>query len=275
MGETPPDPRTQTEHQRDVRRRGILRIALIIVGSLVILAVCSLSALSFLRGLLDVVTPNLSISTAQAVAHSSQISPALKTPPLATKPSIPSTLAATFTSPPPTDTSTPEATPTAVPLPIRENFDQQYSDVWIPIGNPIIANGFLVNSEGQWSGIWTGNQAWKDYVVTFRTRYDGELIIGLRAQDPNYMIQLRCGGWNCKWVIETHQEEIEVGYMTQIVDQGVQITVKGDTFTSSDNYGRTMHLIIPPKYKGMFDSGGVFINLEIPELDYIQIDALP
>lgn len=208
-------------------------------------------------------------------------------------------------SPTPVDTSTPEPSPTleetaaleipptAVSLPIREDFSQQYSDLWTVIGNPLVTENIEF---GSFSGVLTtgfddtaklliGNTAWTDYLVSvqvsmpFRESY---FIIGVRVIDINNMIALECSSYGqiCNWAILYQGEREQLPTDRQMGMLPLTITVQGDTFTAlGGGLGTsttTMSFVLPPKYKGKFPGGGVILQIiSNLEVDYIQIDPLP
>ena len=215
-------------------------------------------------------------------------------------PPVSSTPADTFT---PEASQTPEetATSTIPPMPltsrIREDFSHPYSELWWVSGEPLVTesimgglySGVLTTQEGQTATLLIGNTAWTNYAVSFaakiwnQTSEGTHLFIGLRVIDLNNMIGLDCeSAYLCTWVV-IYQGEWDKLPTTEVfyTEQPVTITVDGDTFTAKgfDQYGykpETAAFVLPPKYKGKFNGGGVMIQLtSVVEIDYVEIDPLP
>lgn len=192
--------------------------------------------------------------------------------------------------PSPTLTYTPEVHPTAFPLPIKENFNQQYSDLWTVSGDPIVAksihydyDGVLTTRQGGRASISIGNTAWTNYAVTFRSDWlgggEGFITIGVRMTDLNNMIQLACRFETCDWIV-VYQGEHDVIQTQQSfwMRQNVIVSAEGDTFTAFGDGGSqpdiTLSFILPPKYKGKFPGGGVYLEISNMEVDYVEIQPL-
>jgi hypothetical protein len=200
---------------------------------------------------------------------------------------------------PPTETTTPTVQPTALPLPITEDFSQQYSDLWRVIGNPIIIER-TQNSYGAYSGVLTsgdsglatlmiGNSAWTDLIVNLASSCwncpvaeIGKIVIGVRVEDMNNMVALVCTGfYDCTWTIfEDGVEKKTPAYAFMAITENLTITVQGNSFTAigeSQSRGRvTNSMILEPQYQGKFTNGGVLLQVSPErEVDFIQIYPLP
>lgn len=195
----------------------------------------------------------------------------------------------------PEETAATEITPVAVELPVHEDFSQQYRKEWRVIGNPFITeniqfadsrfSGVLTTDMGDTATLWIGNTAWTDYLVSLRVSIpfrDNHLRIGLRVKDINNMVALDCGSRysECSWIIIENGQEDRLPTETQLYKDPLTITVQGDTFTAVGNFpdypSQTMSLILPPKYKGKFDGGGVLLQITSSlTIDFIQIDPFP
>jgi hypothetical protein len=221
-----------------------------------------------------------------------------QTPPSSPTPavtSMPATSATPEDSQTPEETATSENPPTAIPLPIKEDFSHQYSELWRVIGNPFITenvqfadsrfSGVLTTDMGDTATLWIGNTAWTDYLVSLRVSIpfrDCHLRIGLRVKDINNMVALDCGSRysECSWIIIENGQEDRLPTETQLYKDPLTITVQGDTFTAVGNFpdypSQTMSLILPPKYKGKFNGGGVLLQITSSlTIDFIQIDPFP
>lgn len=196
-------------------------------------------------------------------------------------------------APEPTLTYTPEIPPTAVPFPVREDFSKKYSDLWWVSGNPFVSeniqfgnfSGVLTTYENETATLMIGNTAWSDYVVSLSTHMPlitNHMLIGVRAKDLNNMIALDCRYDRlCQWVIvyqgvwETLPTN-KVMYITLLT-----ITAEGDTFTAVGRHPGnasvdTLSFVLPPKYDGMFQGGGVVLQItSAMEIDYVDINPLP
>jgi hypothetical protein len=195
---------------------------------------------------------------------------------------------------PPTVSPTSGVPPTAVPLPIKEDFSKNYSDLWTVIGNPLVTekgplgyySGVLTAKLYDPSSMFIGNTAWSDYVISIRA-YDVviigyELTIGIRVKDRNNMIALECTSPGCSWsVIDEGKHETLLTNQDAWMSKNFTLTVRGDTFLgvgdppSSSIEPSTTSLILPPKYEGKFQGGGIYLRFQNTEIDYIQIDPLP
>jgi hypothetical protein len=195
-------------------------------------------------------------------------------------------------------TPTPVITPTPMPLPIKEDFSEQYSDLWWVIGDPILTesiaggqfSGVLTNRGGEMSTLLVGNTAWTDYVIYIRANLwtsgypPPTILIGVRVIDLNNMIALDCydNMPSCDWVIiyEGVEDRIKVGQQ-MIMNYGLRIVVQGDTVSAlvqnvPSSGEQRMSIILPAKYKDKFQGGGVLLQTtSFIEVDYVEIESLP
>jgi hypothetical protein len=189
---------------------------------------------------------------------------------------------------PPEAPSTSSIPPTAVPLPIKEDFSTQYSDLWWVSGNPLVVgrvwspyDGVVTTQQNEYVTLWIGNTAWKNYVVAFRAwRADSsELNVGVRVSDLNNSVQFECIRFNCHWLIISDGARDQIpGEQAVTPDANFTFTVQGDTYTmlvKSAVPEVRMSLILPPKYKHKFQDGGVLFQFTNIEIDYIEINPLP
>jgi hypothetical protein len=296
MQSPPPPPQTQPQTQPENSRGGVPRIVWFTAGFLVLFGVCSLFGLNFVRDLFNQVatfTPQLNT---QVVISATETSPAVTQNPTQTLPGSPtpadtSTPEASHT---PEETATPEITPTALSLPIREDFSQQYGDLWRVIGEPFITeniefgnssySGVLTVDMAETAILWIGNTAWTDYVVSVRANMpfrDTYLLIGVRVKDINNMVAIECDhNFICSWVVVYQGVKDTLPTGSQIYMEPITITAQGDTFTAVGYYPSldsvTAKLVLPPKYQGKFSGGGVLLQLTSTlAIDYIQIDPYP
>jgi len=188
----------------------------------------------------------------------------------------------------PTLTFTPEVPPTAVPLPIREDFSRQYSDLWTVTGNPFLSEstanfnfkGVLTTNEDERASLRIGNTAWTDYLVELREVaiwMNKDLIIGVRVKDLNNMVGLECTG-SCRWFVIYNGIREEIGKRDSIyMADKFTLSAQGDTFTAVGHTNDPnmddfqMLLVLPPKYQGKFPGGGVLLEILGVEIDYIAI----
>jgi hypothetical protein len=197
-------------------------------------------------------------------------------------PSITDVVSATL-EPSPT-TSIP---PTAVPLPIREDFSTGYSDLWTVVGNPVITGDVLTSRPGESITFLIGNTGWKNYVVSLKanllTGADPwpSLFIGVRVIDLNNMIGLDCTYFNeCTWVVirKGGQDRLPITD-NMVTSEGLTITVQDNVITAQSSYNTIayrMSLVIPKEYEEVFTAGGFMLRMtSAGEVDYIQIDPLP
>jgi len=292
MQERPPEPRTQSE----TRRGGLPRIAWFIAGFLVLFGLCSLFGINFIWGLLNQTATNAPQANTQVATNSTAISSVATQNPI--QPTEPAKTA-TFTSPPPTDTltSTPAVLPTAVPLPIREDFSKAYSELWQIMGDPFVAEaapgnyadyrgyrGILTAKADETTSIQIGNTAWTDYVVSLREAptnfsYD-KFAIGIHVIDLNNMIIFECDS-RCDWVvIYKGERDVLLPDQEMFLSEYFILTVQGDTFVATGDpiqgfSKTTSSLILPPRYKGIFTGGGVYLQMTNIQLDYIEIQPFP
>ena len=189
----------------------------------------------------------------------------------------------------PSDTLTPEASttsgvsPTAVPMPIIENFNKPWSDVWQATGDPILTiakfgppfDGVLTTVPGHSATMAVGNIAWADYIIHIRGYIgSGQFFFGFRVKDLNNMLGIDCDGFFCNWVaIRNGAKEVlskveDIDFVPEFT-----INVDGENFNGSTkaSYSRPALLILPPKYQGQFLNGGVYFRFRDVEIDYIEI----
>lgn len=203
-------------------------------------------------------------------------------------------------SPQPTRTSelslTPEATftpgipPTPVPLPIRENFSKQYSDLWRVSGEPFLSAGDTMNYDGvltvkfdETGSIWIENSGWTDYIVltSISSRAgDPVFTLGVRVKDLNNMVAFKCD-FSCSWIVVKDGITDELLTSQSMDTEGeFKISAEGDSFIATGTFGRgnqtyTSALTLPPKYQGIFPSGGVLLEIvNGTEVDHIEIQPL-
>lgn len=197
---------------------------------------------------------------------------------------------------------TPTIPPTAVPLPIREDFSKQYSDLWYVSGDPLVTenvqggnlnySGVLTTGSSNTATLLIGNTAWHDYVVSLGAYYyslgwtnglEPIVLIGVRVQDLNNMIGLECKFNNaCVWIVihDGLQDRLPSG-AELVIDRLITITVQGDTFTAvAQKYAyaedETLSFVLPPKYKGKYDGGGVLLKLkDRVQVNFFEINVLP
>ncbi len=144
-------------------------------------------------------------------------------------------------------------------------------------------SGVLTTDPGATATMLIGNTAWTDYVVSLRAgfpRNDNSLLIGVRAKDPNNMIGLECNGIICSWIIVKDGGRDNLPATSEMHLGILSLTVEGNTFTVvsdiSSNQPNTMSLVLPPKYQGLFQGGGVLLQVtSAMEVDFIEIDPLP
>ena len=186
-------------------------------------------------------------------------------------------------------TSTSGIPPTAVPLPIREDFKGQYSDLWWISGNPLIVDnvwsgydGVATTEKDQYATMSIGNTAWKNYVVTFRAYRlvdISQLEVGVRVGDLNNMVEIECVPINCHWVIISDGERDQIPGDQAVTDNVTYtFTVQDNSFillAKSVAPDVRMSLVLPPKYKDKFQSGGVLFRFKDVEFDFIEINPLP
>lgn len=273
--------RQERQRQDGVGRRGPDRTALII-GLLLTACVC-VGALWFGGDrILAAISPDptaISTNTAPGLTSTSASILPSRTP----TPEV---------SPTSENTATPEITPTPIPLPIREDFNNPISPLWIQSGSPI----FVTSERGQYDGVFTtreemtasltvGNTAWRDYIISLSamgTPGDPLYIeISIRMEDINNRIILFCdnrfgGDRNCSWVV-VHEGIRNVVQELQYLnlEDTLTLSVHGNTFTANTSYEggteRTSQLILPLDYEGMFDGGGVMVEIKDSEVDFIEI----
>jgi hypothetical protein len=192
-------------------------------------------------------------------------------------------------TPAPTLTATAESTPVSIPLPVKENFNVQFSGIWSISGDPFVTtssyymyDGVLVARRDQNAAIWVANTDWTDYVILTRadaTLNNGELTIGFRVKDLNNMIMLECT-FRCSWVIiKDGKRDLLVESFSISTTSGLTFRIKGDEINLEGlNAGLlepiTSHLILPQRYKGQFTSGGVYFKFLNTQIDYIEIQPL-
>jgi hypothetical protein len=198
-----------------------------------------------------------------------------------------------FTAPSPIGTPTSGIPPTAVPLPINEDFSKEYSDLWQYFGNPLVTekiengqfSGVLTTGWGEVAQLWIGNTAWTNYIVSltagFGNGYDHHLLIGFRVADLRNMIALDCNRIrHCAWVIIQDGEREELPTRQEMYFQPLTISVEGDTFIAIGEHTyyepKRMSFILPPKYQGKFLGGGVLLEIRSTmEVDFISIHPFP
>jgi outer membrane biosynthesis protein TonB len=291
MSEPPPPARPRTEPRPNLGRRRIILITLVGGGLLVLIGVCVIGLIRPIAlALIRTETPPTQTAPSRVITNTQQVvltDTAIRTP----TDLLVST--GTFTSEAPTLTATPEVLPTAIPLPIREDFSEKYSDLWWVSGNPIISeniafgdySGVLTTNQHETATLLIGNESWSDYVVSTRVRMprtDNHLLIGVRVKDLNNMLALDCAYSTCSWVIfyEGEPENLSNTLSSMYFDP-LTLTVEGDKITAFGRYRNfsrtyTMSFFIPPKYEGSFDGGGVMIQMtSVMEIDYIEINPLP
>jgi hypothetical protein len=184
-------------------------------------------------------------------------------------------------------TFTPGIPPTAVPLPIIENFIEPISDVWQTTGDPYTAsaitdttyNGVLVSQKDTYATLQVGNTAWTDYVIHIKSRpLQGEMILGFRVKDPNNMLAIHCFNYTCNW--EVYKDGIlEVLRPADGSFEDLTLSIKGNNFTGKTRIGigiqdEETFITLPGQYQGQFDSGGVYIKFKNMEIDLIEIQSL-
>jgi DNA-binding CsgD family transcriptional regulator len=193
----------------------------------------------------------------------------------------------------PSFTATPTIPPTSVPLPIREDFSQQYSDLWWVLGDPILTesiplvpySGVLTTRESESATLLIGNTAWTNYVVSFRAASNGltsNILIGVRVIDLNNMIALDCNiaGNHCTWVIiYKGNRDVLPTESKMMLFYDFILTVEGDTFRAigkwPDSTESRMSIVLPSQYQGKFSGGGVLIQIKDVGVDYVEINSLP
>ena len=240
MNIPPPAARPIPRPQAQPRRGWIPGIALVIIAVLAISVTCLFVFVRVipLLGLFPPTTqpgqqspsqiPVLGSGTASLVASATSVPDQTTTEP--------------STALPLTETLIPTISPTAVPLPIKEDFSKKYSNLWWVSGDPLVTDhvwsqysGVLTTEKGSTAIMMIGNTAWTDYLVSLRayTQGSNQSTIGVRVNDPNNMIILECIGYYCQWVIIYQgQRDVLPGWQTMIFDVNLDITVKGDTFAA-------------------------------------------
>jgi hypothetical protein len=270
-------------NQTDAGRQGLRRFIWIIVGFLVVLGGCGLFIITLFRGILNrppTTTPR--VTSQQSIVNTQTMPVATQSVTLAVKPDI----TATLTSAPPTDTSVPTVSPTAIPLPIIEDFKKPMSKLWQITGDPILTttntsmdyDGVLTTSKGQYASIAIGNTAWSDYVIHIRAFNEvGNIFLGFRVKDLNNMLAIECEAWNCNWVvIENGAKEIISETRDIWFYDDFTLNVVNENLNGVSHYGgglpdRFPFLVLPPKYQGKFLNGGIYIRFMDVEIDDIKI----
>ena len=227
------------------------------------------------------ITPSFS---SLLVTESTSTTMPLSTPQLPASPTL---------SPTPEFTFTPNNPPTAVPLPIREDFSKQYSKLWWVMGDPVITesvpyqyySGVLTTRPSETATLLIGNTAWTDYFVSLRAAGGGSrshILVGVRAIDLNNMVALDCDiGQQCTWIIIYHGERDTLPTQkTMFMRDNFVLTVEGDTFTAvgkfPDSTETRMSVVLPPKYQNLFTGGGVLIQItDGIGVDFVEINPLP
>jgi hypothetical protein len=195
----------------------------------------------------------------------------------------------------PENTATLEIPPTAVLLPIIEDFSKEWRPEWRVIGNPYVTesvhtrdgfafSGVLTTGLGETATLWIGNTAWTDYTIAFAGTLAGQgtaLTIGLRVEDLNNMVAISCRPFTaCHWVIIDDGIREDLPGETTFWTTSVIINVEGDTYTAAGSHPgfqtMNMRLVLPPKYEGKFKSGGVMFQITSNlEIDNIEIHQFP
>jgi hypothetical protein len=192
-------------------------------------------------------------------------------------------------SPTPSNTSTPQSSPTvevfptAIPMPIIENFNKPWNDSWQATGDPILTtakfgapfDGVLTTVPGHFATMAVGNRAWTDYIIHIRGYIgDGQFFFGFRVKDLNNMLGIDCDSFACNWVAIRNGTK-EVLHKVEDIDFVPEFTlnVEGESFNGStkDFYARPALLTLPPQYQGQFLNGGVYFRFRDVEIDYIEI----
>ena len=190
-------------------------------------------------------------------------------------------------SPTPENTATPEITLTPVPLPIREDFNERISPLWTESGDPVFVggtryrDGVFTTRADTMASLSIGNTAWKDLIITTRADTVGgnQLIeFSVRVVNINQRIILSCKSEICSWIVVFEGERDVVQADTdRTLDFGgdMTIVVQGDKISVTSGIGspyqKTTQLVIPTKYQGHFDSGGVIFEIGDIEVDFIEI----
>jgi hypothetical protein len=191
-------------------------------------------------------------------------------------------------TPEPTLTYTPEVLPTAAPFPGMETFSNPLSDLWEVSGDPYIATGTNISGQpfdksltakkGDVVTITTGNKGWTDYVINLQANSSitgMEMTLGVRVQDQNNMITLKCMYDNCSWIVLSDgRENILLENNLVLMQQGPTIRVEGNDFIATYYDGfqtREVSISLPEKYQEKFKNGGVLIRYKNTEFNYIEI----